>query len=565
METADWSALPEDILLAGAVYASWRSAYATFGLCLPSPRQLLYACDAYGPYAAALYSSSANATLCVPLPHLAVLVGSPRGWPFANDEAANPYLLIPLTGAQVALPPVTAFQRVMSTSLDTIYGVAPTSTSVVRVPYTVETAAAADARDWSALLEDILLSAMEMMEVPDVVRSGAVCTSWRSAYATFRRLRLPSPRQPPCLLYTCDAYGPCAAALYSPSANATLRVPLPRRTVLAGSAHGWLFTTDAAANPYLLNPLTGTRAELPPVTTFKRMMSTSLDRQGRPVYHMDNSNLGLWSGPETVSVTADRACDWLYRQVALSAGGAAPSCVVLLVHEPKQEFSFARPGDERWTRLAAVEWFGRGFVSAVYNDKDGLFYVLQQCGSVHALDLHGPSPAERTVMRTWALDGLDKTYYLAVTPCGDLWMVVRRWCRSGGRRDTNGVGLYKLDLRTKKLAGRLKGIGDQHALFLGHSDAVCVPTRGFFPRIRPNCAYLTDDTYRTDGGGLLIYHRQSIAYKTPRISAAPVERERRDISVWDFESGSMLKLDDVWPLHPWLHTPAPIWITPSVY
>ena len=65
----------------------------------------------------------------------------------------------------------------------------------------METGAAAMGQDWSALPLDVLLISMSSMEVPDVVRLGAVCTSWRSAYAAFCALGLPTPRQPPCLLY----------------------------------------------------------------------------------------------------------------------------------------------------------------------------------------------------------------------------------------------------------------------------------------------------------------------------------------------------------------------------
>jgi hypothetical protein len=63
-------------------------------------------------------------------------------------------------------------------------------------------------------------------------------------------------------------------------------------------------------------------------------------------------------------------------------------CVVLLVHMPYEELSFARPGDDRWTSLSddLNPSLGRGyFSSAVYSERDGLFYV-------HALDLRGPSP-----------------------------------------------------------------------------------------------------------------------------------------------------------------------------
>jgi len=58
-------------------------------------------------------------------------------------------------------------------------------------------AGGAVATDWTQLPEETLVTLMGELEIPDLIRSGAVCTSWYASYATFRRLRLPSPRQPP--------------------------------------------------------------------------------------------------------------------------------------------------------------------------------------------------------------------------------------------------------------------------------------------------------------------------------------------------------------------------------
>ncbi|RLM57715.1 hypothetical protein C2845_PM18G10500 [Panicum miliaceum] len=88
-------------------------------------------------------------------------------------------------------------------------------------------AGAAASADWTLLPEEILVTLMGELEVPDLIRSGAVCTSWYASYAAFRRLRLPSPRQAPCLLYSCDGPSRGAAALYCPATGATCRPPFP--------------------------------------------------------------------------------------------------------------------------------------------------------------------------------------------------------------------------------------------------------------------------------------------------------------------------------------------------
>uniref|UniRef100_A0A0D3HNM4 KIB1-4 beta-propeller domain-containing protein n=1 Tax=Oryza barthii TaxID=65489 RepID=A0A0D3HNM4_9ORYZ len=340
---------------------------------------------------------------------------------------------------------------------------------------------------------------------------------WRAAAAAFRRHRHPTPRQPPCLLYACDAYGPGAAALYSPSTAATFRVPFRIPPAVAGAAHGWLFATDDEANPYLVNPVTGARATLPPITTLARVRSR-----------------------ETL------------------VGGVVPSaaagCVVLLVHMPFSELSFARPGDARWTSLSGVAElsFARApdmamvggwgsilamgelhhrqyWTSIVHNHKNGLFYLLRHCGSIFSLDLTGggaassssPSPVARTVLRSPSphqySSGPKPTQYLAVTPRGELLRVTLRWHQtaivappdaSNGRWHvehavaTTGVEVEEIRTPPPPLAtaastataisvAGLGGCGDV-ALFLGKSSAACLPTEGF-PMLRPNCAYLTDD------------------------------------------------------------------------
>jgi hypothetical protein len=111
---------------------------------------------------------------------------------------------------------------------------------------------------------------------------------------------------------------------------------------------------------------------------------------------------------------------------------------------PYGEISFARIGDERWTWVApAGDGDGKGlpwkdgYVDAMYNDADGLFYVLAGLdASMYSLDLHGPTPVDseflaglsRTV-DSKVLSGLSRsvgqTRYLVQTPAGDILQVWR--------------------------------------------------------------------------------------------------------------------------------------------
>ncbi|TVU25100.1 hypothetical protein EJB05_27580, partial [Eragrostis curvula] len=128
----DWAGLPPEMLAtvmqsldipdlfrADAVCASWRAACADvrrvrIPISDASPC-LLYSARAG---AATLYSPSSGATFRVRLPDPPLrsrsLVGSAHGWLATADEASNLLLVNPLTGAQLALPPVTALYHIES-------------------------------------------------------------------------------------------------------------------------------------------------------------------------------------------------------------------------------------------------------------------------------------------------------------------------------------------------------------------------------------------------------------------------------------------------------------------
>ncbi|CAN6351581.1 unnamed protein product [Urochloa humidicola] len=274
---------------------------------------------------------------------------------------------------------------------------------------------------------------MAALDVPSLVRAGGACSPWRAAYATFRRLRLPSPRQPPSLLYAREDYGPNHAAMYSPATGETFRVPLAgpphhrRGLTVSTAAPGWVFTTDRVGDPYLLNPLTGARAALPPVKTLG-VYDTFLDGNGEHIFP---------AKPEygDMEPSVFRARDFAFIRVAVSAAGGGDggrAATVLVSHPTMGKLSFAKVGDERWTPLTGVApLVGRdalGFLNVVYNDKDGLFYAAECGGSVYAIDLDGPSPvATRIFVGKPRTTGCDHTMYIAVAPSGDLVLVNRIW------------------------------------------------------------------------------------------------------------------------------------------
>ncbi|KAF8700126.1 hypothetical protein HU200_034490 [Digitaria exilis] len=434
-------------------------------------------------------------------------------------------------------------------------------------------------RDWSGLPEDLVVNLLREMHVADAVRSGAVCASWHAAYSAFRRLRVPSPRQPPCLLYASDHLGPGAAALHCPATGATLRgrvpsplAPLSRRPLL-GSGHGWLVTADEKSNLHLLNPVTGDQVALPPITAIYHV-KMGTDEQGDPAYNvyedMPGDEFNHLLGPTILDI--DRAHLFVYHRVVLSASpSAGRACVVLLLHMPHGEVSFVRLGDDSWT------WVSRGqatglpwrfdYCDAIYSAANGLFYLLQNDGSMCSLDLNGPSPVACEVLNSEILASLPNwcttTKYLVQTPAQDILQVWRsleyidslvpvdippdymddeRIQDPSLELTTVDMQIYRVHLHGQRVE-LIKSL-PEYALFLGSNNSMCLSVKDF-PGLKMNCAYITDDCLA------------DINYRM---------YNRREVGIWSMAEQGMSKLVHVSPvIYPWLTWPAPIWIKPSLF
>ncbi|XP_010239108.1 uncharacterized protein LOC100827807 [Brachypodium distachyon] len=405
------------------------------------------------------------------------------------------------------------------------------------------TAIAADAigngPDWAGLPEELLSMFMEAMEIPDLVRSGAVCN-----------------------------YAPDAAGLWCPFTGDSVRVPLPlTRYFTVGSGHGWLAAADEFSNLRLLNPITGAQAALPPITALHHVES-SVDAEGRPMYNVFDRD-----DPEPLPFNPREARGFIYHRAILSCSPSAGSaCVSLLLHMPFGELSYARIGDERWTWISrddhqCMGGHSRGFMDALYNDDQGLFYVLCHCRSVFTLNLNGPSPVVTQIMQGITDASvpvpLPSGMYILQAPWGDILQILR-WRHyddssapvevpedpEGHNEDdmlqfmelrTTEIEIYKVDLDQQKLV-KMTSLED-HALFIGYNGTTCLPTNDF-PMLKSNCVNITDD---------------SCEYVNM------YEQNWREIGVWDLKSESFQSFDGNVLPHPWLNWPSPVWITPSLF
>ncbi|KAM3400134.1 hypothetical protein ACQJBY_005182 [Aegilops geniculata] len=424
-------------------------------------------------------------------------------------------------------------------------------------------------RDWAGLPEEILLMFVRELEIPDLVRSGAVCSSWHVVYLAVRRQRFPLPisrKQLPCLLYACRNSAADDAVVCCPFNGDSVRVPLPlpplTRHSTVGSAHGWLVTADEVSNLHLLNPITGAHAALPPITTLHHVESYT-DAEGRLMYNVFESG-----DPEPIPFLAREARDCMYHRVTLSCSPSAGSaCIVLLVHMPDGELSYARLGDKRWTWISpddhqfmGISW---GFMDSFYNEDQGLFYVLRSHRSVFTLNFNGPSLVVKKIMRRDRKGKDPSSMYILQAPWGDI-LQIWRW-RSyddsstpvelpsdlmGDKEDdidryielrTTEIEVYKVDLENQTLV-KMANLAD-HALFLGYNGTMCFPCKDF-PTLKPNRVYITDDSYEY---------------------VNMCKHNWREIGVWDMENNSLQTFDNDLLTNSWMNWPSPVWITPSLF
>lgn len=123
--------------------------------------------------------------------------------------------------------------------------------------------------------EDIMMRVFATLEIPDLVRAGAVCTFWRTAYTSLRKLGKHKQPQTPCLLYASASSSENGVCLYSLVEKRVYRLtllePLLHDRFLIGSSLGLLVTVDERSEMHLVNPITGQQIALPSVTTMQHV------------------------------------------------------------------------------------------------------------------------------------------------------------------------------------------------------------------------------------------------------------------------------------------------------
>ncbi|KAL6873376.1 hypothetical protein ACP4OV_013458 [Aristida adscensionis] len=427
---------------------------------------------------------------------------------------------------------------------------------------------------WAELPADILVTVFEGLAIPDLFRAGAVCRCWNAASSYVRGLHhvLSRPAAAPCLLYAAASSSgddPGPATLYSVTDGRSYAVPLRAGPTIAGSAgsfwlgasHGWLVTIDEHAELHLVNPVTGQRIDsLPSVATIEHVRVVHDGGAVVPdtyrVYEYDWSLDVIEAAAQERHVwDAYKLANYLYLRVLISSDPSDGSdCVVVLIHRPRSQLSFARLGDAHWTWIQTPT-DNTEYCDCAFDGDGRTLFAMRHDGAIHAFDLHGePALVREIVLRCPQLPVKyrETTNYLVHAPWLGGWLQVWRtmdstdnaaamaaWTAGEPYEDvwtTKSIIVYQVDLAAQKLV-EIKNLGD-HALFVGCNYSFSLAAADC-PGVLPNHIYYTDN-------------EEYYAFYKPQCP--------RDIGVYNVRDGSFQCIQ---PPCPWLNWPLPSWITPS--
>ncbi|CAO2192580.1 unnamed protein product [Urochloa humidicola] len=349
--------------------------------------------------------------------------------------------------------------------------------------------------DWSQPPADLLIRIFLDLDVLDLFSVRAICKSWWLNYLEARRFG-PCCRkdQSPCLLYFNNHNDiPNTATLFRLADKKLYRVTLPDRPLrscfFVCSCHGWLAIADEQSKLLLVNPLSRDQIALPPPLTIMNVRGCYTTDGVLDSYHLldcGNTEAEPYAG---LTLTLEEGRFYLYLRIAMSADPSSGSCIVMIMHMPSNQLSFARVGDAQWTWID-VDQRCRDYSDVFYNDSDGLFYAVRECGEVHTIDLNGSSPVVKIILRPIA-SCIDNKKYIVQAPWGDILQVWR-----DNDIDEEGVGrgvqleVYVVDLVEQKLV-EIKNL-QEHVLFIGFNTSFFLPAEDY-NMLTPDCIYLTDD------------------------------------------------------------------------
>jgi len=245
---------------------------------------------------------------------------------------------------------------------------------------------------------------------------------------------------------------------------------------------------------HLVNPITSEQIALPSVITIEQVTAI-FDDSGVICKYPYSQHTAQWQTGDTLTLAPNKLRDHLHHKALLFHDTSVGGYLVVLIHSPYGQLSFARSGDEKWTWLPQHTHIQ----DCIY--KDGLLYAVTVLGEIVAFNLSGKMVTTDIIMdRTQDSHGCERVY-IVQAPWGDLLQVRRPQVRVREAQDGNAdlamfqnntvrMDIYKVCTAEKRLV-EIKSL-DGLVLFLGHNQSLCSRAEDY-PQLKPNHIYFTDD------------------------------------------------------------------------
>ncbi|KAF8405484.1 hypothetical protein HHK36_010391 [Tetracentron sinense] len=338
------------------------------------------------------------------------------------------------------------------------------------------------AGDWSRLPRDLLeMIANRLTIYIDYLRFRAVSQDWRSSVSKVpNRLTC----QPPWLMLPNSRRRETHRSFFSLSENKVYHLELPEasfRRRCCGSSQGWLVLAEESPAIRLLNPLTRTQIQLPPLSSFPNVLNFSISRIGREYLLLNSSGHRYYHNLREMR-------DLFLKKVILSSSpsSADGDYIVMAILNETGLLAFCRKGDLLWTVMAEALPY---YEDVIYYK--GLFYAVDKHGRVAICDVHSLSSMV-TIIEPTLLSSGDILYL--VNSSGEI-LLVSRYLEPGHAAaaefyKTCRFEVFKLDPSRLKW-DEVKSL-DDHMLFLGKNSSLSLLASDF-SGFKGNCIYFTDD------------------------------------------------------------------------
>ncbi|KAF7006624.1 hypothetical protein CFC21_021653 [Triticum aestivum] len=289
---------------------------------------------------------------------------------------------------------------------------------------------------------------------------------------------------------------------------------------------------------HLVNPITGEQIDLPSVITIEQVKPVYSDSGALHKYEFSWHSAARVYGPPSVSAPEELRSK-LHHKAFVFSDDTCNGYIVVLIHNPFCQLSFARAGGDSWIWLPPHTHYD----DCIY--RNGLLYAVTSFGEIHAFDLSSPVLTVRMI--TWEPELEDQLLntYIVQAPWGNLlkvWRLYENCDLEPGPGacvfwNTGKLIIYEVGASGKKIK-KISCLRD-HVLFLGHNQTLCL-TAEDYPALKGNHAYFTDDSVLWTKG---------------------FKNNPRDIGILDLGNNSR---EELLSSQLWSNCPAPVWITPNL-